>query len=393
MTAQEPRSASRRRRLTIRARLCASYAGLVSVCGIVFIALLYLYMRYVPSYDLQVRQAPELDPSASPDAASGPTEPTGFGTAQPLEIRSADDFLENLLIASAIALGILIVLGAVLGWVMAGRIIEPIAAINTAANRAANGDLDHRIHMDGPRDEIRDLSETFDRMLASLEHSFQAQRRFAANASHELRSPLTTVKTMIDVTLADPDAEACELRALAERIRDVNQSHIDTVEALLNLASASNALLAPEPVDLTPLIDEVMTELADEIEAKDLTVTVETAGARTLGNAILLRQAISNLLRNAARHNHAGGTIAIATSTGADRTRLTITNTGAVVDGDTLDQLTEPFARGNGRTVTRGTGHGLGLAIVAAIAHAHEGTLTLEANPGGGLIARLDLPR
>lgn len=375
----------RRRVLTIRARLCLSYAALVAGCGAVLITLVYLYMRYVPSYELATAPASNLGAAADPDL-------DGVQQAPALRIRTVDDFFDNLVIASLIALGLLIVLGGIVGWVMAGRIIRPLAAINAAANRAASGDLHHRIGMEGPHDEIRDLSATFDRMLASLEHSFEAQQRFAANASHELRSPLTTVKTMIDVTLADPDADSGELRSLAERIRDVNQSNIDTIEALLDLASASNAVLVPERVDVTALIEEVAKELADEVEGKHLTLTTQSVGVWAFGSAILLRQAVSNLLRNATRHNHTGGKITVLASMSPRSTRLTVASTGVLIPDEILDQLTEPFARANGRTLTRGSGHGLGLAIVAAIAAVHEGTLTLESNPGGGLIAHLDLP-
>lgn len=376
---------SPRRVLTIRARLCLSYAALVAGCGAVLITLVYLYMRYVPSYQLPTAPATELDPTTDPDL-------DGVQPAHALEIRTVDDFFDNLLIASLIALGVLILLGGIVGWVMAGRIIRPLAAINDAANRAASGALDHRLSMEGPHDEIRELSATFDRMLASLEHSFASQQRFAANASHELRSPLTTVKTMIDVTLADPDVDPGELRTLAERIRDVNRSNIDTIDALLDLATAGNALLIPERVNVAALIEEITNELADEVEENGLTLTTQTADAWTLGSPILLRQALLNLLRNASRHNHPGGQVTVRTATCPESMRLTVANTGAAIPDELLDQLTEPFARAHGRTLTRGAGHGLGLAIVAAIASAHEGTLILEPNPGGGLIAHLDLP-
>ena len=149
-------------------------------------------------------------------------------------------------------------LGGTVGWLVAGRIIRPLAAINAAATRAATGALDHRVGLDGPRDEIRDLSQTFDRMLASLERSFATHRRFAVNASHELRTPLATTQTMIDVTLADPDAGAEELRALAARVREVNRSNIETVDALLDLAAADTDGLAREPLDLADITDSVL---------------------------------------------------------------------------------------------------------------------------------------
>ncbi len=369
-------------------RLCASYAGLVAVCGIVFIALLYLYMRYVPNYELQIRHATEFDPAMVPDSdiiESGPT--------QPLEIRTADDVLDNILLASAAALAVLVILGGVLGWVMAGRIIRPLATINTAASRAATGRLNHRVSMDGPRDEIRDLSETFDRMLSSLEQSFEAQQRFAANASHELRSPLTTVKTMIDVTLADPEANARELRSLAERIRDVNQSNIDIIEALLDLAGASSALHSWEAVNLTETVAAAVAAHEDEARETGLIVTTRIEDAWVRGDPILLRHALSNLLRNAIQYNRRDGWITVTTAYDpvSKSALITVANSGPIVSAGAIEQLSEPFFRGSGRTVTRGEGHGLGLAIVRAITDAHNGTLSLTSGQDGGLTAEIRL--
>jgi two-component system sensor histidine kinase VanS len=384
------------KRLTIRARLTLSYAGLITGCGAVLIALVYLYMRYVPSY----RIVPARELSAEEyraTAAAGETRP-----AEAIQITSAEDFLDNLLIASAVALVVLAILGGTVGWLMAGRIIRPLAVINAAANRASTGTLDHRIDLDGPDDEIRNLADTFDRMLASLERSFAAHRRFAANASHELRTPLATTKTMIDVALADPDADRAELRRLAERVGDVNRASVETVDALLDLAAADSGTAARAPVDLTDLAHGVVVDLADEAVAAGVDLTYEAAAGVdltavgppcvALGDQVLLRQAVTNLVRNAIRYNVPGGSATVRLSADDDRACVTVTNTGPQVPRESLDALTEPFVRGAGRTSTRGAGHGLGLAIVAAVTTAHDGTLALHPNPEGGLTVHLDLP-
>lgn len=375
------------KRLTIRARLTLSYAGLITGCGAVLIVLVYLYMRFVPSYHI----APARELSAEEYQVTA-----AYGRAQPtssIQITSAEDFLDNLLTASVVALVLLAVLGGTVGWLMAGRIIRPLAVINAAANRASTGTLDHRIGLDGPDDEIHSLADTFDRMLASLERSFAAHRRFAANASHELRTPLATTKTMIDVALADPDADRAELRRLAERVRDVNRASVETVDALLDLAAADSGTAARAPVDLTDLAQDVVVDLADEAAAADVDLTAGGPRCAALGDQVLLRQAVTNLVRNAIRHNVPGGRAAVRLSADDDRACVTVTNTGPQVPRDSLDALTEPFVRGAGRTSTRGAGHGLGLAIVAAVTTAHDGTLALHPNPEGGLTVHLDLPR
>jgi two-component system sensor histidine kinase VanS len=369
-----------RRRLRIRTRLTLSYAGLVTGCGAVLIAIVYFFMRFVPSYRM-------LGTVTTPVPPNVETRP-----AAAVEITSADDFFTLFLVASGVALVLLAALGGAVGWLVAGRIIKPLAAINAAATRAATGALDHRVGLDGPRDEIRDLSDTVDRMLASLERSFATHRRFAANASHELRTPLATTQTMIDVALADPDAGAEELRALVGRVREVNRSNIVTVDALLDLADAGTGELTREPVDLSDITDAVLRDLTAEAATAGVELPARTGEAATVGDPVLIRQAVANLVRNAIRHNRSGGSATVRLSTRDATARTTVTNTGAVVPHDTVEALVEPFVRGTGRTLTRGCGHGLGLAIVSAITTAHDGTLTLQPNPDGGLTAHLDLP-
>ena len=372
----------RRYRLTIRTRLTLSYAGLVTGCGSVLILIVYLYMRYVPSY--QIASAPPSSPRLPLNVA----KPTAG-----IEITSTADFLRTLFVTSAVALVVLAVLGGIVGWIVAGRIIEPLAAINSAAIRATTGALDHRVGLEGPHDEIRDLSETFDHMLASLERSFATHRRFAANASHELRTPLATTQTMIDVALGDPDADTDELRALAERVREVNRSSIETVDALLDLADVETGTHARDQVDLAAIAAVVVHELTHEAEIAHIELTPPTGEATAIGDPVLLRQAVSNLVRNAIRHNRPEGHATVQLSSSNETARVTVTNTGAQVPQESIDTLAEPFMRGTGRSLTRRSGHGLGLAIVSAIALAHDGTLILHPNPDGGLTAHLDLPR
>lgn len=382
-TARAPRTGLRRR-LTIHARLTLSYAGLITGCGAVLIALVYLYMRFVPNYQV----VGSVDPATSDDlVSSGVTQPRGG-----VSITSADDFLDNLLVASGVALLVLALIGGVVGWIVARRIIKPLSEIGVAARRAAAGSLDHRVGLDGPRDEIRDLADTFDQMLASLQRSFAAQRRFAANASHELQTPLATTKTMIDVTLSDPDADSADLRGLITRIQEVNQGSIETVDALLDLATAEHATVDCEPVDLAALARTVIREVSDEARVAGVRIEGPVGEADALGSAVLIRQAVSNLVRNAIRHNHAGGHASVQVSSSPDRARMTISNGGPMVTADDIGLLTEPFGRARGRSLTRGHGHGLGLAIAAAAIEANGGALILTPHPDGGLTATVELP-
>ena len=367
------------RHLSIRARLTATYAGLVTISGTVLIILVYFYTRYitlsiafgppqqVPAIDLTTPQVAQVDTNLF-------------------------ELLGAILRSAVGALLLLAVVSGTVGWVLAGRMLRPLSSMNAAAKRAASGDLSQRLALSGPRDEIHDLADTFDTMLASLERSFSVHRRFAANASHELRTPLATTQTMIDVVLSDPDASAEDLRRVLTRVLETNRANRETIDALLDLADAQSGKLAHEDVDMEATVRDALGIIAPEVAEYDLHVSTHLLPARVPGDPVLLRQSVSNLLRNAARYNTEGGRITVDMTRLIDGLRLTIRNDGPLVAAESVESLREPFVRGEGRGRTRGSGHGLGLAIVTAVATAHGGSLRLSANPAGGLTAVLELP-
>ena len=372
-SARRPRA----RRLTIRARLTLTYAGLVTGSGAVLIALVYLYMR---RFEVPVSEAPVVGTNESDGSIY-------------LRVTLLSEFLNTMLGISLGALVLLALLSGAVGWVVAGRMLAPLSTMNEAAKQAASGDLSRRLALAGPHDEIRDLADTYDHMLDSLESSLATYRRFAANASHELRTPLATAQTMIDVTLADPGASADQLRSLVERLRETNRANVETVDALLDLAEAQSGDIYREEVDLGEVVATVLAQLAPEAAEREVTLPAAPGDIVVVeGDPVLLRQAVSNLLRNAVRHNVAGGGVELGLARAGDRARLLLSNDGPLVPAEHLTALREPFVRGAGRGRTRGDGHGLGLAIVSAVADAHDGVLELSANPSGGLSVVLDLP-
>ena len=372
----------RPRRLSIRVRLTLTYAGLVTAAGAVLIALVYFYTRYV-TLSIEIG-GPVGDTAAVP--ASQASEVTQVDT-------NLFDLLSSIMRSAVGALALLVVLSGTVGWILAGRMLQPLSSMNEAAKRAASGDLSQRLALSGPRDEIHDLADTFDNMLASLERSFSVHRRFAANASHELRTPLATTQTMIDVALSDPQASAEDLRTVLTRVLETNRANRETIDALLDLADAQSGKLARENVDMEATVRDALGVIAPEVAERDLHVSSHLRAIQVPGDPVLLRQSVSNLLRNAARYNVDGGRITVGMARLDDGVRLTIHNDGPVVPEDKVDSLREPFVRGEGRGRTRGSGHGLGLAIVTAVATAHGGELHLSANPTGGLTSVLELPR
>lgn len=382
-------STAHRRRVTFRARLTLTFTALVATAGIAIVLIVAVFMRTIPSYvTIAVLGDDAADrfsaPARLPENPSDVAQPTG------LQLRSPADILNANLLVSVVVLVVIVAAAAAIAWMLSGRILRPLHAVNEAARRAGRGAFDHRLNVTGPRDEVRELADTFDEMLARLDRSFSAAQRFAANASHELQTPLATTQTMLDVALADPRASADDLRAVAERVRETNRRSIETVSALLDLAELRERDLEHEAVDLVPLLRAAISDESRRIEQRGLRIDDELSTAVVVGDAVLLRQAVSNLVHNAVRHNIDHGSIRVFTEDDGDRLGLVIENTGAEVSEDALNSLTEPFVRGTGRIAGEG-GHGLGLAIVDSIARTHGGTLELRPNPGGGLIVRLIL--
>jgi hypothetical protein len=248
--------------------------------------------------------------------------------------------------------------------------------------------------MGGPRDELRLLADTIDRLLERLEAAFDAQRRFVANASHELRTPLAMMRTTLDVAIAKPGGVSAQTRELDAELR-VDLDHADgLLEGFLTLARAQNGRLDERSqVALEPLITAALTARADQIAAKRLTVETHLAAVEVAGSATLLARMIENVIENAVRHNQPGGSIEITLAPlDGEQARMTVDSSGPLLDQPAVAQLAQPFTRlGQDRTGSQ-NGHGLGLSIVAAVAAAHDGSLKLHARPEGGLRVQITLP-
>ena len=293
----------------------------------------------------------------------------------------------------------LLVLGAVgvaVSYWLAGRVLRPLQEITTAAQRLSVERLDARIALPGPRDELKELADTFDAMLARLQASFEAQRRFVADASHELRTPLAVMRTEVEVALADPDASVEDLRAAASVVRDATERADRLVDSLLLLASSErlrvDGLPFRERVELPAVVQTALDAVRAEAAERGLELRTSLGAAGVLGDRGLLERLAGNLVENAVRHNlPEGGFVHVAAGTTSGRARLEVVNTGAVLPPESIDGLFEPFRRaGTARTARRGTG--LGLSIVRALAAVHGGTATAVARPEGGLVVTVDLP-
>ncbi|KAA2245987.1 HAMP domain-containing histidine kinase [Solihabitans fulvus] len=346
--------------LSVRLRLTLSYAGFLMLAGVLLLAAGWVFLNYVvhpglillPDYRYAVVR--QFAPTA------------------------------------AVVLAYLLVFGLLGGWILAGRMLAPLARITDATRLAAKGSLSHRIELAGRQDEFRELADTFDAMLVRLEAHVAEQQRFAANASHELRTPLAITQTLLDVARNDPDRHIGEL---VDRLHFVNARAIDLTEALLLLSRADQRSFTREHVDLSLSVEEATETLLPLAEERGL--TIETSGdlAPTIGSPALLLQLTTNLVHNAIVHNlPEQGTVWVTTSVRPGIVVLTVENTGEKLAPQLAATLVEPFQRGTERIRTDHAGVGLGLAIVKSITEAHDGTLALTPRAEGGLRVTVRLP-
>jgi signal transduction histidine kinase len=288
---------------------------------------------------------------------------------------------------SLLGLAGLIVLAAAAGWIVAGRILRPVHRITAAARAASEQDLSQRIALQGPRDELRELADTFDTMLERLDRAFTSQRQFIANASHELRTPLTVMRTAMDVVLAKPEPTREELVSMTAEVRQAVDAAERLIEVLLILARNDHARALSDPLDLAAVAEDAL-----EGRGANAITTITTLGeAPVTGDGVLLERLIANLLDNAERYNIPGGNVAISTAIDNGVSLVRVVNSGPVVAPDEVDRLFLPFTRLDDRT--RHDGFGLGLALVSSIATVHNGAVQAAAVPTGGLDITVRLPR
>jgi two-component system, OmpR family, sensor histidine kinase VanS len=305
-------------------------------------------------------------------------------------VQSHADLLRYFAPIAAIVMAFLLVFGLLGGWLLAGRMLGPLARITDATRLAANGSLYHRIELEGRQDEFRELADSFDTMLARIEAHVAEQQRFAANASHELRTPLAITQTLLEVARNDLNRDNGEL---VDRLHAVNTRAIDLTEALLLLSRDDQQSFTREHIDLSLLAEEASETLLPVAEERGL--TIETTGdiTPTVGSRALLLQLTTNLVHNAIVHNlPEQGTVWVTTSAHPKTVELTVENTGGTLTPQFVATLAEPFLRGTERIRTNHEGVGLGLAIVKSITQAHDGTLILTPRDAGGLRVTVKLP-
>jgi signal transduction histidine kinase len=382
--------------LSARSRLTLLYTSLFAVGGGALVLITYLLVAHSLHSTTTTGIPKSAEPKISKCVAAAQTEGGhAMDECGALFVRGVQagadaqrsTTLTHLLVYSLLGLAGVTLLGVAVGWIVAGRILRPVHRLTAAARAASEQNLSQRIALQGPRDELRELADTFDTMLERLDRAFTSQRQFIANASHELRTPLTVMRTAIDVVLAKPEPTRDELVSMAADVRQAVDHAQRLIEALLVLARNDQARALTDPLDLGVVAEDAL----EGRTANGITTITTLDEAPVTGDAVLLERLLNNLLDNAERYNITGGTVAISTTAHHATSVLRVVNTGAVVPTHMVERLFLPFTRLDDRIGH--DGFGLGLTLVSSIAAVHGGTVDATAVPTGGLDISIRLPR
>ena len=382
-------------RLSARSRLTLLYALLFTLGGAALVLITYLLVAQALHSTTRIRTPPAVQQlverclKAAQVGGPGALQKCALVYAHGVQTGATEQrsmTLGQLLTYSLVSLAIVTLLATVAGWLVAGRILRPVHQLTAAARAASEQNLSQRIALQGPRDELRELADTFDTMLERLDRAFTSQRQFIANASHELRTPLTVMRTAMDVVLAKAEPTREELVSMAAEVRQAVDHSERLIGVLLVLARNDQARALTDPLDLAAVAEDALEGRA----FAGITLTMRLDHAPVTGDGVLLERLVANLLDNAERYNIEGGAIEISTTTENGTSQVRVVNTGLVVPPDQVDRLFLPFTRLDDRT--RHDGFGLGLTLVSSIAAVHNGTVQAFAVPAGGLDINVRLP-
>ncbi len=374
------RSAIRLPRRSLRAQLALLFAALFCIAAaLVGAAAVIFKPDFLYHSSSQVSQSPP-----------GNNPPVSRGTPQSFLGSIAYHISHN--IGGDVAAAVMVVLAVGVGWLLAGWLLKPLRAIIAASRAISASNLSQRLALAGPADEFRELGDTLDDLFGRLEASFQAQRHFVANASHELRTPLAAGRTLLQVTLADPDASADTLRTTCEQLLNLGDQQDRLIEGLLTLASSERGIERWAAFDLAEVAAKAIEDHGQQADQRRVRVEADLGAAPATGDQSLAECLVSNLVDNAIRHNLDGGVVEVSTGIADGRAVVSVTNTGPLVPLGEVDRLFQPFQRLGAERVRPAAGHGLGLAIVRAIAGVHGAAITAQARPEGGLRIEVTFP-
>ncbi|HEY0869795.1 MAG TPA: HAMP domain-containing sensor histidine kinase [Acidothermaceae bacterium] len=400
-------------RRTVRLRLTLWYGCLFVLSGAVMLVITNLLVRHATGNFLFVTGTGSDGSSTAAVLAGGGSGtvtaiPSPVGPNDPTQLRAqaqqqakqlVDEALHQhtaelhqLLIQSLIALAVMSVISIVLGWIVAGRALRPLRTITAAARDISSNNLHERLALAGPEDELKELGDTFDALIARLERSFRSQRQFVANASHELRTPLTLQHALLESALLDPDKTLPGWRVTGERALKASKEQERLIGALLTLARSERGLSHHEPFDLSIVTTAILSGREADANQRGVHVSARLDPAPTTGDLELAERLVANIIDNALRHNVVDGRVEVVTESSNGHAVISVRNTGPSIPPSEIDRLFEPFQRADGERTSYDGGLGLGLSIVQSIATAHDASIRVSAQVTGGLDVVVQFP-
>ncbi len=392
-------------RTSIRGRLALLFGASFLIAGLTLVALNYFLV------DAEIDSLPEggreafadefgLDPDGFPGFEGIEGLPPAIGdivlengqtirqAAESFEQRLKSELLNSILVQSLIALGIVAVIAAIVGWILSRRALDPVAEITRTARSLTESDLSKRVGLDGPPDEIKELADTFDEMMDRVERGYTNQANFAAYASHELRTPLSVMRVEADNLLEAEEARGGELDLARTVLQEVDRSE-RLISQLMAITRSRSGSLSTEHVDLGELVGDVVAGTVELADANGIKLDLSLGDGVVTADRSLVRSLIQNLVVNGIIHNVEGGEVVVGVASENERAVLTVENTGAALGDPEVERMYRPFER---IERDRTGGVGLGLAVVSAIADAHGAVVTATPRAGGGLTTSIAFP-
>ena len=310
-----------------------------------------------------------------------------------MSLRSAEALLDRYLHTLIVLIPLGVGLAALGGAVIARAALRPVDEMTRTARRITAEDLSRRVERPGTGDEMERLAETLNGMLARLDAAFTQTRRFAADAAHELRTPLAALRGGIEVALRAERTPMEYRRVLVSSLEEVERLVRLAEDLLLLSRSSAGPDVIRQPVDLEPLLMDVFDAGARLGQAAGVSVRIDAmASAPVRGDGPALRRALLNLVENAIKYTPPGGKVELGLATQDGTAAVTVADTGIGIAPGDADRIFEPFVRLDAARARHTGGAGLGLAIARSIAVAHGGTLSAESRPGAGSRFVLRLP-
>ncbi len=362
---------------SIRFRYTLLYSGVLFGLAALVIGAIYLILW------ISLREPMAIFNGRVIDRYSGQSFPVDIVTAREFERLVHQQTLDRLRTFSFDVLIVLFFASLVVGWVVAGRVLAPIGRITGVAREIQATDLSRRIRLQGPNDELKQLADTFDAMLARIDAAFAAQQQFLADASHELRNPLAIIRTNAELALGEKDPQVDELRQAVVVVKRASDRMARLVDDLLALARREAPTFAVERVDLGRAVTEASEEFLAPAEARGIVLDRTVApGVVVMGDGDALKRAVANLLENAVRLAPANSRIRLAVGSERGLAWVAVSDEGPGIAAEHQPRVFDRFWRADkGRSRADG-GTGLGLSIVRQIAQSHGGDVQLQSRLG-----------